>query len=73
MRVVISRQMNCPVNAGEYGVSRMHAAITRRNNQLLIADLESMNFTHVYGIRLLPNEIRALQDGDEIRFAQLRC
>jgi hypothetical protein len=62
-----------PVNAGEYGVSRMHAAITRRNNQLLITDLESMNFTHVNGIRLLPNEVRVLQDGDEIWFAQLRC
>ena len=62
-----------PVNAAEYGVSRMHAAITRRNNQLLIVDLESMNFTHVNGLRLLPNEVRALQDGDEIWFAQLRC
>jgi hypothetical protein len=62
-----------PVNAGQYGVSRMHAAITRRNNQLLIADLESMNFTHVNGVRLLPNEVRVLQDGDEIWFAQLRC
>ncbi len=62
-----------PVNAGEYGVSRMHAAITRRNNQLLITDLDSMNFTHVNGMRLLPNEVRVLQDGDEIWFAQLRC
>ena len=62
-----------PVNAGQYGVSRMHAAITRRNNQLLIADLGSMNFTHVNGVRLLPNEVRVLQDGDEIWFAQLRC
>lgn len=62
-----------PVKAADYGVSRMHAAITRRNNQLLIVDLESMNFTHVNGVRLLPNEVRVLQDGDEIWFAQLRC
>jgi hypothetical protein len=61
------------VNGGEYGVSRMHAAITRRNNQLLICDLESLNFTHVNGMRLLPNEVRVLQDGDEIWFGQLRC
>ncbi len=62
-----------PVNAGHYGVSRMHAAIARRNDQLLLCDLESMNFTHVNGIRLLPNEVRVLQDGDEIWFGQLRC
>jgi pSer/pThr/pTyr-binding forkhead associated (FHA) protein len=61
------------VNAGDYGVSRMHAAITRRNNQLLITDLESLNFTYVNGMRLLPQEIRALQDGDEIWFGQLQC
>jgi len=61
------------VNGGEYGVSRMHAAITRRNNQLLICDLESMNYTYINGVRLLPNEVRPLQDGDEIWFGQLRC
>jgi hypothetical protein len=61
------------VNAANFGVSRMHAAITRRNNQLLICDLESMNYTHVNGMRLLPNEVRILQDGDEIWFGQLRC
>jgi hypothetical protein len=61
------------VNAANFGVSRMHAAITRRNNQLLICDLESMNYTHVNGVRLFPHEVRVLQDGDEIWFGQLRC
>jgi pSer/pThr/pTyr-binding forkhead associated (FHA) protein len=61
------------VNAANFGVSRMHAAITRRNNQLLICDLESMNYTYVNGMRLLPDEARILQDGDEIWFGQLRC
>ncbi|NDJ77623.1 MAG: FHA domain-containing protein [Chloroflexi bacterium] len=61
------------VNGGEFGVSRMHAAITRRNNQLLLADLESMNYTYVNGVRLLPKEIRVLRDGDEIWFGQLMC
>ncbi len=61
------------VNAGDYGVSRMHSAITRRHDQLLITDLESLNYTYVNGMRLLPQEVRALQDGDEIWFGQLQC
>ncbi len=59
------------VNAGDYGVSRTHAAITRRDNKLLITDLESMNYTYVNGMRLFPNEVYVLKDGDEIWFAQL--
>lgn len=61
------------VGGGNYGVSRMHAAMTRRSNQLLIADLQSMNFTYINGVRLLPDEVRILQDGDEIWFGQLQC
>ncbi|MCI0710483.1 MAG: FHA domain-containing protein [Chloroflexi bacterium] len=61
------------VNGGEYGVSRMHAAITRRYNKLLMADLGSMNYTRVNGVRILPNEIKMLKDGDEIWFGHLRC
>ena len=62
-----------PVNAGDYGVSRMHAVITRMNNKLLIADLDSMNFTYINGVRAFPREPRTLRDGDEIWFGQLQC
>lgn len=61
------------VNGGEYGVSRMHAAITRRYNKLLMADLGSMNYTRVNGVRILPHEIKMLKDGDEIWFGNLYC
>lgn len=61
------------VNGGDYGVSRMHAAITRRDNKLLIVDLNSLNYTRVNGVRLQPEEIKILQDGDDIWFGQLRC
>ncbi len=61
------------VNASEFGVSRTHAAITRRDNKLLITDLGSMNYTYVNGMRLFPNEIYILKDGDEIQFAQLKA
>ncbi len=62
-----------PVNAGSFGVSRLHAVVTRRDNKLLIADLESMNFTYINGVRLLPKKTAVLKDGDEVWFGQLEC
>ena len=62
-----------PVNGGNYGVSRMHAVITRRDDKLLLADLESMNCTYINGMRLMPEEYYIVKDGDEIWFAQLHC
>jgi hypothetical protein len=61
------------VNGGDYGVSRMHAAITRRENRLWMVDLNSLNYTRVNGVRLLPDEIKTLQNGDDVWFGQLRC
>lgn len=61
------------VNGGDYGVSRMHAAITRQDNKLLIVDLGSTNYTRLNGVRLHPEEIRSVKDDDEIWFGQLRC
>jgi hypothetical protein len=62
-----------PVNAGDYGVSRLHAIITRQNNKLLIADLDSMNCTYINGVRAFPREPHTLHDGDEVWFGQLQC
>jgi pSer/pThr/pTyr-binding forkhead associated (FHA) protein len=62
-----------PVNAGSFGVSRLHAVVTRRDDKLLIADLESMNFTYINGVRLLPHKTAVLKDGDEVWFGQLEC
>jgi hypothetical protein len=62
-----------PINAGDYGVSRMHATLTRQNNKLLIADLDSMNSTYINGVRAFPHESYTLRDGDEVWFGQLQC
>lgn len=62
-----------PINAGDFGVSRLHAVITRQNNKLLIADLDSMNCTYINGVRAFPREPYTLRDGDEIWFGQLQC
>lgn len=61
------------VGGGEFGVSRMHAAITRQDNKLLVVDLGSTNYTRLNGVRLHPDEIRAVRDDDELWFGQLRC
>jgi hypothetical protein len=62
-----------PINAGDFGVSRLHAVITRQNNKLLIADLDSMNCTYINGVRAFPREPYTLRDGDEVWFGQLQC
>lgn len=53
------------------GVSRVHAAIRRNKGSLVLTDLGSKNGTFINGQRLLPEEIRVLRDGDELRVAHL--
>jgi len=62
-----------PLGAETMGISRMHAAIILQKNAVLIADIGSTNGTYINGKLLLPQEIRALQDQDEIWFGQLVC
>ncbi|NJL94725.1 MAG: FHA domain-containing protein [Anaerolineae bacterium] len=60
-----------PLNAGQMGVSRLHAALQRRGTSLLLTDLGSLNHTLINGQRLHPQEVRALSDGDIIKLGQL--
>lgn len=54
-------------------ISRMHAKIdTIDNDELTITDLNSKNGTFINGERLLSNETRKIQIGDEIAFADLQ-
>ncbi len=55
----------------EKGVSRVHAAIERSEDTLLLVDMGSSNGTYLNGQRLTPNQPRILRDGDEIRFGRL--
>ncbi len=59
------------VRGHKLGVSRIHASLRRDHNTLLMTDMGSKNFTFLNGKRLLPNEVRVLRHGDEIRFANL--
>ncbi|PJF36786.1 MAG: hypothetical protein CUN49_03690 [Candidatus Thermofonsia Clade 1 bacterium] len=62
-----------PYGAYEHGVSRIHAAIRRGEDTLMLVDLGSVNGTHLNGQRLIPNQPRVLRDGDEIRIGKLVC
>lgn len=60
-----------PFGALEKGVSRLHAAIVRSDDTLLLVDRDSSNGTHLNGQRLFADQPRVLRDGDEIRLGQL--
>lgn len=55
------------------GVSRLHLSISyhQRRRSLIVADLRSANGTSVNGTRLLPEEMRVLRHGDELRLGKL--
>jgi hypothetical protein len=60
-----------PFGALEKGVSRIHAAICRNDDTLLLIDKDSSNGTHLNGQRLMVDQPRVLRDGDEIRLGRL--
>jgi pSer/pThr/pTyr-binding forkhead associated (FHA) protein len=57
--------------AFEKGVSCRHALLGYLDGKLMIADLGSANGTFVSGQRLVPHRSYLLQNGDEIRLANL--
>jgi hypothetical protein len=83
LRTVVGRCVNgnehliqldlAPLGAHEMGVSRLHAIFYRKPNAIFLQDLDSMNGTYVNGQRLSPNQLHLLHEGDEVRFARLRC
>lgn len=50
-------------------ISRVHCKITNRNGQYAVSDLQSANGTYVNGLRLKPNQIHPIKNGDIIRLA----
>lgn len=51
-------------------ISRVHARIIRDQNGCSVTDLGSTNGTFVNGMRLAERQMRYLQHGDEVRFAE---
>lgn len=60
-----------PFDAVDNGVSRRHAAITRKENTLQLVDLHAANGTFLNGQKLVPEQPRVLRDGDDIRLGRL--
>jgi hypothetical protein len=55
----------------EKGVSRRHARITRREDQVFIEDLNSLNGTFLNATRLVPELPYPLKDGDQVQLGKL--
>ncbi len=55
----------------EKGVSRRHAQITRRGNEVFIEDLGSLNGTFLNRKKLIPFLPQALNSGDELQLGNL--
>lgn len=60
-------------DAAVLGVSRLHVALNynAESNLLSISDMKSANGTYINGQKLLPQEVRVLRDGDELRIGRL--
>ncbi|MCG8403438.1 MAG: FHA domain-containing protein [Firmicutes bacterium] len=61
--IVLGRRETCDIFLMDNGISRKHAAITRRGNRYVIRDLGSTNGTLVNGARIADRE---LESGDVI-------
>jgi hypothetical protein len=59
--------------AAGLGVSRNHMSITydSRSATLAVTDMNTVNGTFINGVKLLPQEVRVLRHGDELRLGQL--
>lgn len=62
-----------PYDAGEAGVSRHHARLTKQGLVWLVSDLSSTNGTFVNGVKLISGLPVSLKHGDELRFGLMRC
>jgi pSer/pThr/pTyr-binding forkhead associated (FHA) protein len=61
-----------PFGARDAGVSRRHAKIVFQDGGLYICDLESVNGTRLNGLKLPPNQLHRLNNGDRLECGNLR-
>ena len=68
--MVVGRDEDADIRVDEPLVSRAHARLERRGQEVFVLDLGSTNYTRVNGERVGE---RALRHGDEVRFGRARC
>jgi pSer/pThr/pTyr-binding forkhead associated (FHA) protein len=61
-----------PFGARDAGVSRRHAKIVFQDGALHICDLGSVNGTRLNGLKLPPNQLYRLNNGDRLECGNLR-
>ena len=61
-----------PYGAHDQGVSRIHAAIVYKNDEIYIMDMGSCNGTWLNADRLVAGKPHLMNDGDELRLGRLR-
>lgn len=61
-----------PYGAEKLGVSRLHAALRRHEDTLVLTDMGSLNHTRINGQRVHAHEVRVVHDGDRLQFGRLR-
>ena len=66
----IGREPNCTVCINDVSVSRGHARITIKENEVILEDLKSKNGTQVMGQPI--TRPTALKDGDEVEFGHVK-
>lgn len=69
-KLVVGRSRSCDIRLREDSVSRLHAALVWRGDELVVEDLGSSNGTFVNGERVLSP--RTVVAGDTVRFGNLR-
>ncbi len=55
----------------DFSVSRMHARISKEQDEFYLEDLNSTNGTFKNGLQLQPYERRKMEEGDEIKFGKV--
>jgi pSer/pThr/pTyr-binding forkhead associated (FHA) protein len=70
MPLTIGRESNTDIPLDDPRVSRQHARLSYRQQQLWLTDLQSSNGTFVNGA---PIQERALQNGDRLSFGGLEA
>lgn len=69
-RTTIGRDPSNGIFLDDVTVSRRHAVVIRRNGELVMSDLASLNGTYINRHRILAD--RPLTDGDELQIGKFR-
>ncbi|MDC0295248.1 FHA domain-containing protein [bacterium] len=70
-KFLIGRSETCQLRPKSESVSRKHCIIVRKDNRVLIQDLNSRNGTFVNGKRLPTDRAKVLKPGDRVKVASL--